>query len=118
MQYIIFFLFNVKQIPLIVLLNFSFILFFVGLVGIVWNKKNFLVLILCIEMMFFSISLNFVFFSVYLYNSLGQVLCLFVVTSAAAETAVGLSLLVTACRLGNEVNYDSLVSFFYGLKKN
>jgi NADH:ubiquinone oxidoreductase subunit K len=68
-------------------------------------------------MMFFSISLNFVFFSVYLYNSLGQVLCLFVVTSAAAETAVGLSLLVTACRLGNEVNYDSLVSFLRLKKK-
>lgn len=66
---------------------------------------------LCIELMFFSISLNFVFFSVFLYNPLGQVLCLLVVTSAAAETAVGLSLLVTASRLGDEVNYDSLVSF-------
>ena len=61
-------------------------------------------------MMFFAISLNFIFFSVYLHNSLGQILCLLVVTSAAAETAIGLSLLVTACRLGNEVNYDSLVS--------
>jgi len=65
---------------------------------------------LCIEMMFFSISLNFVFFSVYLYNTLGQILCLLVVTSAAAETAVGLSLLVSACRLSNEVNYDSLIT--------
>jgi NADH-quinone oxidoreductase subunit K len=61
-------------------------------------------------MMFFSISLNFLFFSVYLYNSIGQILSLLVVTSAAAETAIGLSLLVTACRLGNEVSYDSLVS--------
>jgi NADH-quinone oxidoreductase subunit K len=103
-------LLNVKQIPLIVLLNFSFILFSIGLVGIIWNKKNFLVLILCIEMMFFSISLNFIFFSIYLYDSLGQIMCLFVVTSAAAETAIGLSLLVAACRLGNVVNYDSLVS--------
>jgi NADH:ubiquinone oxidoreductase subunit K len=61
-------------------------------------------------MMFFSISLNFLFFSVYLYNSMGQILSLLVVTSAAAETAIGLSLLVTACRLGNEVSYDSLIS--------
>jgi len=61
-------------------------------------------------MMFFSISLNFIIFSIYLYNDLGQILCLFVVTSAAAETAVGLSLLVIASRLGNEVNYESLVS--------
>ena len=64
-------------------------------------------------MMFFSISLNFIFFSVYLYNSLGQVLCLFVITSAAAETSIGLSLLITACRLGNEVNYESLISVLY-----
>jgi NADH-quinone oxidoreductase subunit K len=110
MKYIIIFLLSVKQLPLIVLLNFSFILFTIGLVGIICNKKNFLVLIVCIEMMFFSISLNFVFFSIYLYNSLGQILCLFVVTAAAAETAIGLSLLVTACRLGNVVNYDSLVT--------
>nr|QFP99040.1 NADH dehydrogenase subunit 4L [Rhizaria sp.] len=96
--------------PLIILLNFSFILFAIGLVGIVWNKKNFLVLLLCIELMFFSISLNFIFFSIYLYNFLGQIFCLLVVTSAASETAIGLSLLVTACRLGNEVTYDSLVS--------
>ena len=110
MKYIVIFLLNVKQVPLIVLLNFSFILFSIGLVGILLNKKNFLTLILCIEMTFFSISLNFVFFSVYLHNSLGQVLCLLVVTTAAAETAIGLSLLVTACRLGNEVSYDSLIS--------
>ena len=117
MKYVVIFMLNVKQVPLILLLNFSFILFSIGLVGIVWNRKNFLKLILCIEMMFFSISLNFVFFSVYFYNSLGQIFCLFVVTSAAAETAIGLSLLVTACRLGNEVSYDSLVSFLKLKKK-
>ena len=110
MKYVVIFLLSVKQLPLIVLLNFSFILFTIGLVGIVWNKKNFLILILCVEMMFFSISLNFIFFSVYLHNNYGQIMCLFVVTTAASETAVGLSLLVTACRLGNVVNYDSLVS--------
>lgn len=117
MKNIIVFLLIVKQVPLIVLLNFSFILFSIGLVGIVWNKKNFLTLMLCIEMMFFSISLNFIFFSVYSYNSLGQIFCLLVVTAAAAETAIGLSLLVTACRLGNEVSYDSLVSLL-NFKKN
>lgn len=110
MKYIIIFLLSVKQVPLIILLNFSFILFSIGLVGIIWNKKNFLILILCIEMMFFSISLNFLFFSVYLHISYGQIMCLFVVTAAASETAIGLSLLVTACRLGNVVNYDSLVT--------
>jgi NADH:ubiquinone oxidoreductase subunit K len=51
---------NVKLIPLIILLNFSFILFLIGLVGVIWNRRNFLVLLLCIELMFFAISLNFV----------------------------------------------------------
>ena len=106
----IFILYSVKHIPLIVLLNFTFILFSIGLVGIVWNKKNFLILLLCIEVMFFSISLNFIFFSLYTHNILGQILCLLVVTSAAAETAIGLSLLIAAYRLGNEVTYDSLIN--------
>jgi NADH-quinone oxidoreductase subunit K len=59
--------------------------------------------------MFFSISLNFIFFSIYLYSILGQIFSLLIVTSAAAETAVGLSLLVAASRLGNKVSYESLV---------
>jgi NADH-quinone oxidoreductase subunit K len=62
--------------------------------------------------MFFSISLNFIFFSIYSHNTLGQVFCLLVVTSAAAETAIGLSLLITAYRLGDEVTYDSLISYY------
>ena len=62
--------------------------------------------------MFFSISLNFIFFSVFLHNFLGQIFSLLVITSAATETAIGLSLLVTAYRLGNEVDYDSLISIF------
>ena len=66
-------------------------------------------MLLCIELMFFSISLNFIFFSVSTYNTLGQVYALLVVTTAAAETAIGLSLLVVAYRLGNKVDYNSLV---------
>jgi NADH-quinone oxidoreductase subunit K len=60
--------------------------------------------------MFFSISLNFIFFSVYLSNFLGQLFCLLIVTAAAAETAIGLSLLITASRVSDEVTYDSLVT--------
>jgi NADH:ubiquinone oxidoreductase subunit K len=60
MTYYILTLVNVKLLPLILLLNFSFILFLIGMVGIVWNRRNFLVLLLCIELMFFAIALNFV----------------------------------------------------------
>jgi NADH:ubiquinone oxidoreductase subunit K len=112
MKYIVVFFLSVKQIPLILLLNFSFILFSISLVGIISNKQNFLKLILCIEMMFFSVGIILIVFSVYLHNHLGQIFCLLVVTSAAAETVIGLTLLIIACRLGNEVSYESLVSFF------
>ena len=97
-------------VPLIACLNFSSILFIVGLVGIVWNKRNFLIMLLCIELMFFSISLNFIFLSIYTYNILGQIYALLIVTTAAAETAIGLSLLVVAYRLGSKVDYDALIT--------
>ncbi len=100
---------NRDIIPVLVCLNFSSILFGFGLVGIIWNKRNFLIMILCIELMFFSISLNFVFFSIYTYNELGQILALFIVTTAAAETAIGLSLLTISYRLSNSINYNKLV---------
>jgi len=67
-------------------------------------------MLLCIELMFFSISLNFIFFSICTYNFLGQIYALLIVTTAAAETAIGLSLLVIVYRLGNKVDYNSLVT--------
>jgi NADH-quinone oxidoreductase subunit K len=59
--------------------------------------------------MFFSVSLNFIFISVYTYNVIGQVFGLFIVTTAAAETAIGLSLLIVAFRINNKISYDSLI---------
>ncbi len=66
-------------------------------------------MLLCIETMFFSVSLNFIFFSIYTYNVIGQVFGLFIVTTAAAETAIGLSLLIVAYRVNNKVSYNSLI---------
>jgi len=67
-------------------------------------------MLLCIELMFFSVTLNFIFFSLYTFNTLGQILSLLIVTTAAAETSIGLSLLVIAYRLGNQLDYSSLVN--------
>lgn len=97
-------------LPLIICLHFSSILFILGVVGIVWNKKNILIMLLCIELLFFSLGLNFIFLSFFVGNNLGQILCLFIVTIAAAETAIGLSLLVIAHKLGNKINYNSLIN--------
>jgi len=67
-------------------------------------------MILCIELTLFSISLNFIFFALYTCNHLGQILALLIVSVAAAETAIGLSLLIVAYRVGTEVSYDSLIT--------
>jgi NADH-quinone oxidoreductase subunit K len=92
---------NRDLVPMITCLNFSVSLFIIGLVGIVWNKRNFITVLICIELMFFSIGLNFVIFSVYTHNLSGEILTLLVITSAASETAIGLSILVVAYRLIN-----------------
>ena len=98
------------SIPLIACLYFTSALFILGLVGIVWNKRNLLVMILCIEILFFSISLNFIFFSVFAYTVIGQIFALLIVTTAAADTAVGLSLLIISYRLSEKLSYDNLIT--------
>lgn len=99
-----------ESIPLIVCLNFSFSLFIIALVGIVWNKKSFLIMLLCVELMFFAVSLNFIFFSLFTFNVVGQIFALFTVTVAATETSIGLSLIVISYRLGDKLDYRSLIS--------
>jgi NADH-quinone oxidoreductase subunit K len=97
-------------VPLITLLNFSYALFVIGLVGIVWNKRNILILLLCIELLFLCIGAIFIFLSVYTYETTGQIYCLLILTVVAGETAIGLSLLIISSRLGNKVNYNSLMT--------
>ena len=74
-------------------------------------------MLLCIELMFFSISLNFIFFSLFSFNIIGQIFALFIVTTAASETAIGLSLIVISYRLGDKLDYHSLISFIFILEK-
>lgn len=107
---IIFFNLEGKLIPLIVCLNLSYLLFVIGLVGIVWNKKSFLIMLICMELMFFAVALNFTFISIFSQSVLGQTFSLFIVTAAASETAIGLSLLIISFRLGNKVSYSSLTT--------
>ena len=110
MLYFIIYYLNGNCIPLMLYLNFSSIVFFIGMVGIIWNKRNILIMLLCIELMFFGISLNFIFFSIYMFNNIGQILCLFILTVTAGETAIGLSLLIILLRLGNKITYNFLIN--------
>jgi NADH-quinone oxidoreductase subunit K len=67
-------------------------------------------MIICIELMFFSIGMLFVIFSLLGNNNMGQLYMLLIITTAACETAIGVSLLVVAHRLLHKINYDALIS--------
>ena len=74
------------------LLAFSTLIFMLGLLGLVLNKRNLLIILMSIELMLLGLNLNFIFFSVYLDDILGQVFALYVLTVAAAQSAIGLAI--------------------------
>ena len=110
MNFILFYTSYRVLIPVMACLNLSFMLFIIGFVGIVWNKKSLLIMLICMELMFFSICLNFIFISVFTTNLFGQTIALLIVTTVASETAIGLSLLVVSYRLGDKITYNSLTN--------
>jgi NADH-quinone oxidoreductase subunit K len=74
-------------------------LFLIGLSGIFLNRKNILLLLMSIELMLLAINFNFIVFSVFLDDVLGQLFALLVLTVAAAESAIGLAILVVYYRI-------------------
>ncbi len=74
------------------------VVFTVGLLGIVLNRRNVIMILMAIELLLLAVNLNFVAFSAYLGDPTGQVFTLFVLTVAAAEAAVGLAILVVFFR--------------------
>jgi NADH-quinone oxidoreductase subunit K len=79
------------------------LLFCIGIFGIVSNRTNLLIILICIEIVLFAIDINFVIFSVYLDDIVGQVFALFVLTVAASESAIGLAIVVVYYRLHNNI---------------
>ena len=74
------------------------VLFTIGVFGIFLNRKNIIVILMSIELILLAVNINFVAFSAYLGDLVGQVFALFVLTVAAAEAAIGLAILVTYFR--------------------
>lgn len=81
-------------------------LFSLGFFGIVINRKNLLIILMNIELMLLAINLNFIVFSVFLDDLDGQLFSLFVLTVAAAESAVGLALLVSYYRVRGNIDLE------------
>lgn len=86
------------------------LLFCISVAGVFLNRKNILILLMCIELMLLSVNMNFVAFSRYLGNADGQVFVFFILTVAAAEAAIGLAILVTLFRSRRTINVGEIDS--------
>ncbi|HIN93544.1 MAG TPA: NADH-quinone oxidoreductase subunit NuoK [Alphaproteobacteria bacterium] len=83
-------------------------LFSIAVAGIFINRKNVILLLMCIELMLLSVNFNFISFSRMLGDELGQVFVFFILTVAAAEAAVGLAILVVLFRTRRSINVEEL----------
>jgi NADH-quinone oxidoreductase subunit K len=88
----------------------SAILFAISVAGIFLNRKNIIVLLMAIELMLLAVNMNFIAFSHYLGDNAGQVFVFFILTVAAAESAIGLAILVVLFRNLNSINVDDIGS--------
>jgi len=84
------------------------ILFAIAVAGIFLNRKNVILLLMCIELMLLSVNFNFVAFSRFLGNLDGQIFVFFILTVAAAEAAIGLAILVVLFRERKSINVEEL----------
>ncbi|MCH9769900.1 MAG: NADH-quinone oxidoreductase subunit NuoK [Gammaproteobacteria bacterium] len=96
------------MIPLSYYLIIGAILFGLGLAGIVINRKNLIVLLMCIELMLLAVNTNFIAFSQYLSLTAGEIFVFFILTVAAAEAAIGLAILVLLYRRHGSINVDDM----------
>ena len=85
-------------------------LFCISVAGIFLNRKNVLILLMCIELMLLSVNINFIAFSYFLGDIHGQVFVFFILTVAAAESAIGLAILVVMFRNRDTINVGELDS--------
>ena len=96
------------MIPLTHYLVLGALLFSIGVVGIFLNRKNLIVLLMAIELMLLAVNMNFVAFSHFLGDTAGQVFVFFILTVAAAESAIGLAILVVLFRSMNTIHVEDL----------
>ncbi len=91
-------------------LTLASILFCISVTGIFLNRKNMILLLMCIELMLLAVNMNFIAFSHFLDDIHGQIFVFFILTVAAAESAIGLALLIVLFRNRGTINVDDLSS--------
>lgn len=89
-------------------MTLSALLFVISIAGIFLNRKNVIVLLMCVELLLLAVNFNFVAFSHYLDDPTGQIFVFFILTVAAAEAAIGLAILVVLFRARRSINVQQL----------
>ena len=89
-------------------LTVASILFLTGISGIILNRKNIIIMLMSVELMLLSINLNFIIYSAYLDDVMGQVFALLILTVAAAESAIGLAILVVYYRVRSSISVENI----------
>ena len=89
-------------------LTVAAVLFVIGIFGIFLNRKNIIILLMSIELILLAVNINFVAFSSYLGDLVGQIFTLFVLTVAAAEAAIGLAILVSFFRTRGSIAVEDV----------
>ena len=99
---------SILQINLHYVLKLTTGMFCAGTFGLVLNRKNIIVAIMCIELLLLAVNFNFIVFSIYLDDIFGSLFILFVLTVAASESALGLAILTVYYKLKNSILLDSI----------
>lgn len=99
------------MIPVLHVFFLTALLLFISLIGMVVNRHNVIALLMCIELMLLAVNINFVALSYWLQSIAGQVFVFFILTVAAAETAIGLAIVILLYRSQHNVDVESLDQF-------
>ena len=86
----------------------SGVIFTIGIAGIFLNRKNIIVILMSIELILLAVNINFVSFSIFLNDLVGQIFTLFILTVAAAEAAIGLAIIVVYYRNSGTISVEEI----------
>lgn len=86
----------------------SSVLFLIGVLGIIINRTNLIIMLMSIEIMLLAINISFITYSIFLDDLLGQIFAFFILTVAAAESAIGLAIIVVYFRVKSTISVESI----------
>jgi len=89
-------------------LSLGAIIFTIGVVGIFLNRKNIIIILICIELILLAVNINLVSFSIFINDLTGQIFTLFILTVAAAEAAIGLAIIVVYYRNSGSIKVEEI----------